>query len=323
MMKKRAYLHAVVAVAVAAVIMVSYTLFGQGSPQLGQGSQAQEIVPANVPTSKLCPLLFKGQVVSSVKYSSAANIGIYNLTHNQTNNFQDFVIAPGRVGTITYKVNVMTVGMPNKSVIPQNVTVTNNFLLSHSSHRVVKENVTQVNSTLTRYSNGTFVAPGMGGVLASGQLWSGVLSPGQISHIWGDKGTTIIFPNGTKITLANDTYFIVPNDFPIGVTTVIGYRACYPGVCYGSSVRPPEFLNISFDNYSHPTINVSFRPSSESISAGKAAYINLTISATSNALPGTYLLSVFTTNEVCEGPFAYLTIGTVPYSGNALSIGII
>ena len=303
----------VIVLAVAAVAMASAALY------LGfwQSGNAYTITPANIPTSEPCPFFQNGQAVSTVEYFSANGIGVY------INTFQDFVLAPGSVGTITYKVNVMTVGMPNKSVIPQNVTVTNNFLLSHSSHRVVKENVTQVNSTLTRYSNGTFVAPGMGGVLASGQLWSGVLSPGQISHIWGDKGTTIIFPNGTKITLANDTYFIVPNDFPIGVTTVIGYRACYPGVCYGSSVRPPEFLNISFDNYSHPTINVSFRPSSESISAGKAAYINLTISATSNALPGTYLLSVFTTNEVCEGPFAYLTIGTVPYSGNAPRIGII
>ncbi len=310
MMKKRAYMYAVVAVAVAAVIIVSYTLFGQGSPQLGRGGQAQEIVPANVPTSELCPLLFKGQVVSSVKYSSAANIGIYNLTHNQTNNFQDFVIAPGHTGTITYKISAMIFEVPNGTA---SLNVTNGFYLIHNSHRIVKENVTQFNISFTRYSNNTIIYfDGRKSVLDTE------------SHIRIVKGTMVTFPNGTTLALANDTYVALPNGLQIGTTKLIAYKACYPGTCYsGPGPRPPEFLNISFDNYSHLGINISFSPKSELVYSNNIAYTNLTIAVALTTLPGTYLLSVFTTNEVCEGPFAYLTIGTVPYSGNAPSIGII
>ncbi len=303
MIKKRVYLYAVVAiaVAVAAVFIASY-------PQFARGNQAQEIVPANVSTSGLlCPNWFNGQTVSGIVYANRTDARVFNLSKS----FQDFVIAPGSSSYITYKIYTEVVGGDNATATAINVT--NGFYLIHTSHRTVKENVTQFNVTLTKYANGTFV--GSDGTR---------LVSGQTSHFWIINGTSIIFPNKTKITLTNDTYFIAPNDFPLGNTVIIGYKACYPGTCYaGGGLRPPEFLNISFDNYSHLGINISFSPKSELVYSNNIAYTNLTIAVAPTALPGTYLLSVFTTNEVCEGPFAYLTIGTVPYSGNAPSIGII
>ena len=304
-MKKRAYLYAVVAiaVAVAAVIIVSYTLFGQGSPQLGQVGQAQEIVPVSIPLSS-CPNLGLGNSYTNIKLEGLSNIKAYTNA-----NEGDIVIVPGSSGVITIKIFREVVSRSNTT--PNSLpNATNHAILLHLSYETIKENVTQYNVTFTRAPNNT--------VIYHDGLSNSVSVVRNGSHVWINSGSTIIFPNNTKVTLTNDTYFSIPDGFQPGTTTAIGYKACYLSVCYSRvGPRPSDLINTSFENYSHPGINSSFNPITEQIQGNGVIYANLTISTSSSTKLGTYLLGIYVSGMPCGYEYNYLTIGSVPYIKNA------
>ena len=269
-------------------------------PTFVSNVNTQKIVPGSAVFST--PACLSGTVYADIEPIALTNISAYT-----NKRYQNFVIAPGSSGLIKFLVIMKKIGMPNNTTNVNITNVTNHINLYHESYKAVEENVTQINVSLTRYSNGTVIS-------SEGT----VLAPGQTSHVWINKGTVILFPNGTKMTLANNTYFAIPTGLPIGTTIVIGYKACYPGGCYsGGGPRPPEFLNISFDNYSHPGLNLSFNRTYELVSSSKGVYVNLTITVMNYAQSGTYMLGLYAGSRLCGYKNIYLTIGNSPYIKNA------
>ncbi len=276
MMKKRAYLYAVVAVAVAAaaVIIVSYQ-------QFAQGNQAQVIAPASY-SGTACPQLYSAFYTEVSPTGVAGNIKVYNLS----NNFMDYLIAPGDTGIIKYNIsrvllhgtNLSILREFNKSIdyslIANIVNVSNNVVLSHESYITVRENVTPKNITITEYQNGT--------------------------------------PHTATIKAYEACYRLPKSNIIMSA----GQESCY-----SSSQQPPEFLNYSYTNNTHAGISITYQPRYTPVQVNNSTTVEVIISVSPNVTHGTYLLYAQMTGEWCwSGPFAYLTIGDSPYSGKVPSI---
>ncbi len=318
MMKKRAYLYAVVAIAVAAaaVIIVSYTLFGQGSPQLGQGGQAQEIVPASY-TGAACPAGSPG-FYSTVTYLKVVKaLSLYNISNQPAG----FLIAPGDTGVISFKVSISKIlfGQPNVTLKVPILNVSNYISLAHVSHEIVNLTITEANSTVIKYKNGTVIFNGVyGTIIYNKSILSEVNKNVTIAN-----GSTIIFPNGTKITFTKNISFDVLT-VPVGKTTIISYQGCTTVYlsgggkeigCRGVPKSAPHNVSVGYTNYTHPGVNITLQPEHELLTANQSIIVNATVSVAPNATYGTYLLGIHTSKEYCEGLFALLTIGYKPYDG--------
>ncbi len=308
MMKKRVYLYAVVAiaVAVAAVITVSYTLFGQGSPQLGQGGQAQEIVPASYGGSS-CPTALIG-VYTFVKYlGTAGGIKTYNISNQPTG----FLVQPGHTGVISFLVYRQGLNLHNNTRNAPTANISNNIYLMHISREIVNQSITQINALLIKYQNNT--------VTYNGSI------PHRNGNITVYNGSTITFPNGTELTLTKNTSFTVKS-LPIGETKIALYRGCTavhlqgPGGgeeigCHDVSKYAPHSVSIVFTNYTHTGINITLQPKYELLKQNQSTIVNATFSVAANATKGTYLLNAYMSGETCDGLFALFTIGNTPYNG--------
>ncbi len=304
---------------------------------MGQGGQAQEIVPANL-TSVSCPQIGP-MALTTPRFYGFSNLSVYNLSKD----FVDFVIAPGHTGTIRYIVNRTVVSgtiegaRPNITIV---ANVTNGMLLSHTSYETVNQTIRPLYMSITKYQNGTVVkyrnstfAQLMNGTIIivkkyqnSTVVFNG-LAPSQNGTIFIANGSMLTFPNGTKIAFTkNVSNFNILSILPLGKTTIMSYDGCsFNGTfCHRTPESAPHSIRASYTNYSHTGINITFQPWHEVLSLSNFTIVNATISTAANATPGTYLLQTIMSGEYCiGGPFAYLTIGTVPYSGNAPRIGII
>ncbi len=188
----------------------------------------------------------------------------------------------------------------------EDFNVSNRIFLSHISNGTVNQTVTPINATITRYGNGTFIFNGIK------QL------PNNTVRLY--DGSIILFSNGTKITLVENSIFSAPARFPLGKTTItLGYTVCYnlpPGArflgegliseCYGSPISNKLPSKISYTNYTYSGINITFLPKNELLSPNQSASVNATISVGANATVGTYLLHTYMSGACCEGAFCVI-----------------
>ncbi len=342
MMKKRVYLYAVVAivVAVAAVITVYY-------PQFGQGNQPQVIVPANFYVAS-CPPQYAAFYTKTNFLRVTKNISLYRynfsrgafeLATSQGNLSEgtfDFVIAPDSTGKITYNVSRILLGGANLSAFglktantllttnPANIS--NHIYLSHMSHTLVNQTITQINATITKHENGTVVYEDLNHTFFGVNLKLIKLQQGgSIINISGNS--VITFPNDTKIN-ATKNILIPVSSLPIGTTYILlGYIACYNNgdTCqgYGGIEKPANKINVTYVNLTHIGVNITLQPQYEILYANHSLILNATISVAANAMHGTYLLHTSIDGSQCPGgPFAIITIGNAPYLGVPPHVGV-
>ncbi len=210
---------------------------------------------------------------------NGSSMSVYNVS-----GYTDYVLNPGSSGNISFSLSYVGLAVQNAS----NHTIENSLVLYHAE-----------NATLINYSAGS-----------SGQSCAGYAN-----------GTTEC--RGTLPTacyLADNGEFICQKQYSactgrvyVSNTSVAADSPIYAyNYTCSESYSPPQTTRLELDT--HPGLNLSLAPASETLALNKRATGTISFSALASAPQGTYILS-FNGDFCGGGKTALLTVGTEPYPG--------
>ncbi len=273
-----------------------------------------EILPAASTAGTQCPP--QSGTFTIPLFSTSPGFMLYNVS-----GMPDYVIPPGSGGSINYSVALAAPPAGSGPASQGPSQVRGGLLLSHTSRASVAQNISTVTwATITKFQNGTaaYVNYSLSGSASSPQ--ARIVVPANYSFT-ARNGSTIVFPGGSS-TYINTTTVIRVSDLPQGTTSVEYYTTCYTrpdGVTVCTSNPAPSAqgsINVSYTNYTHIGINYTFAPPTVQVPPNASVSMSANFIVAQSAPSGTYLLQTNMSGERCGyGPFAYLTVGTQPYSG--------
>jgi hypothetical protein len=241
---------------------------------------SNSIFPGKISSTELACLLNSYGQHSNLLNTSG--ISIFNVS-----GYEDYVIAPGTGGLISFNVSYSKTSGFNNSKI----NVTNNFDFYHSE-----------NATLVNYSTGSSLVNcsiyNNRTTICSGSL--------PTACYLDNSGDIICQP---QYAACIGTVYVIPaNSSNQGAGGLMGD---YNYTC-DSKYSPP--VSVTLDLTTTPGISISISPKNETILYNDEINGVINISASANALKGTYL-AVFNPTFCGRDTYVLITIGNSPYSG--------